>query len=253
MFKLIRRISYSVIPRPDRPWEEDPTSNAPTRRKRRISSTEPETTDEQERGKKKKRASSDDDDDEEESNKEEDGEPHTTSTVCADNEDEVRREGSVEIKFVTEGVKEVELDDKTGLATEETTTNAESLPGTETAAEEEGKDDDVKGKPDDTEDKSTQEDTVILPESIPLPGEDDESDDLASSSRPSPSKEEEDSVVVSSNDTTTDTPVEISHVEPITEESTSTSSPDTRPPRTRASTSPRKRLSQSPQKLFTAA
>jgi hypothetical protein len=23
MFKLIRRISYGVIPRPDRPWEED--------------------------------------------------------------------------------------------------------------------------------------------------------------------------------------------------------------------------------------
>ncbi|XP_006455250.1 hypothetical protein AGABI2DRAFT_180397 [Agaricus bisporus var. bisporus H97] len=251
MFKLIRRISYSVIPRPDRPWEEDPTSNAPTRRKRRISSTEPETTDEQERGKKKKRASSDDDDDEE-SNKEEDGEPHTISTVCADNEDGVRREGSVEIKFVTEGVKEVELDDKTSLAAEETKTNAESLPGTETAAEEEGKDDDVKGKPDDTEDKTTQEDTVIHPESIPLPGEDDESDDLASSSRSSSSKEE-DSVVVTSNETTTDTPVESPHVEPITEESTTTSSPDTRPPRTRASTSPRKRLSQSPQKLFTAA
>ncbi|KAM6501091.1 hypothetical protein JOM56_004105 [Amanita muscaria] len=43
MFGLIRRLSYSVIPRPDRPWEDDPTSNAPHKpRKRRLSSSEPE-------------------------------------------------------------------------------------------------------------------------------------------------------------------------------------------------------------------
>ncbi|KAG6830197.1 hypothetical protein H0H92_001784 [Tricholoma furcatifolium] len=43
MFNLIRRISYSVIPRPDRPWAEDATSNAPTKgKKRRLSTTERE-------------------------------------------------------------------------------------------------------------------------------------------------------------------------------------------------------------------
>ncbi|KAI0052370.1 hypothetical protein FA95DRAFT_1553709 [Auriscalpium vulgare] len=30
MFKLLRRISSSVYPRPDRPWSDDATSNAPT-------------------------------------------------------------------------------------------------------------------------------------------------------------------------------------------------------------------------------
>ncbi|KAI0058343.1 hypothetical protein BV25DRAFT_1830179 [Artomyces pyxidatus] len=38
MFKLLRRISSSVYPRPDRPWGDDATSNAPTiGRKRRMS------------------------------------------------------------------------------------------------------------------------------------------------------------------------------------------------------------------------
>ncbi|KAH8097084.1 hypothetical protein BXZ70DRAFT_310523 [Cristinia sonorae] len=43
MYKLIRRISSSFFPRPDRPWSEDATSTAPQiGRKRRYSSTEPE-------------------------------------------------------------------------------------------------------------------------------------------------------------------------------------------------------------------
>ncbi|KAF8635737.1 hypothetical protein AX15_000353 [Amanita polypyramis BW_CC] len=43
MFGLIRRLSHSVIPRPDRPWEDDPTSNAPHKpRKRRLSTSENE-------------------------------------------------------------------------------------------------------------------------------------------------------------------------------------------------------------------
>ncbi|KAF8352085.1 hypothetical protein F5887DRAFT_12594 [Amanita rubescens] len=41
MFGLIRRLSHSVIPRSDRPWEDDPTSNAPHKpRKRRLSTSE---------------------------------------------------------------------------------------------------------------------------------------------------------------------------------------------------------------------
>ncbi|KAG6856629.1 hypothetical protein H0H87_002379 [Tephrocybe sp. NHM501043] len=55
MFGLIRRISYSVIPRPDRPWADDATSNAPTKgKKRRLSSTEREQDHEEEESKKKK-------------------------------------------------------------------------------------------------------------------------------------------------------------------------------------------------------
>ncbi|TFY54842.1 hypothetical protein EVJ58_g8621 [Rhodofomes roseus] len=43
MYKLIRRISSSFFPRPDRPWSEDATSSAPQiGRKRRLSSTEPD-------------------------------------------------------------------------------------------------------------------------------------------------------------------------------------------------------------------
>ncbi|KAF9025737.1 hypothetical protein BDZ89DRAFT_929947, partial [Hymenopellis radicata] len=44
MFGLIRRISHSVLPRADRPWDDDATSNAPKShsRKRRLSSTERE-------------------------------------------------------------------------------------------------------------------------------------------------------------------------------------------------------------------
>ncbi|KAH7882973.1 hypothetical protein F5I97DRAFT_162018 [Phlebopus sp. FC_14] len=42
MFKFIRRVSHSLLPRPDRPWKDDAaTSNAPTiGRKRRFSVTE---------------------------------------------------------------------------------------------------------------------------------------------------------------------------------------------------------------------
>ncbi|KAH7915942.1 hypothetical protein BJ138DRAFT_827978 [Hygrophoropsis aurantiaca] len=41
MFKFIRRVSTSLLPRPDRPWRDDATSNAPTiGRKRRFSLTD---------------------------------------------------------------------------------------------------------------------------------------------------------------------------------------------------------------------
>ncbi|KAG5639751.1 hypothetical protein H0H81_000031 [Sphagnurus paluster] len=55
MFGLIRRISHSVIPRPDRPWADDPTSNAPQKgRKRRLSATEREQDVQKEESLKKK-------------------------------------------------------------------------------------------------------------------------------------------------------------------------------------------------------
>jgi len=92
MFSLIRRISHSVIPRPDRPWEDDPTSNAPaTRRKRRLSSTERDhDAEEDEQRKKKQRGES----------------AASVDDVPAQTETEA------EVKEVTQGVKEVELEDK---------------------------------------------------------------------------------------------------------------------------------------------
>jgi len=96
MFSLIRRISYGVIPRPDRPWEDDSTSNAPrTRRKRRYSSTE-------------RKAERD-----EQPNKRTRGD---SATPDADGlfmgPPPVPQRDPSEVKEVTQGVKEVDLDGK---------------------------------------------------------------------------------------------------------------------------------------------
>ncbi|KAG7445225.1 uncharacterized protein BT62DRAFT_981197 [Guyanagaster necrorhizus] len=86
MFGLIRRISQSVIPRPDRPWDDDATSNAPkTGRKRRFSTTE-------------------DLDDDPTNNKKIRGDSPATPVETPLIEKEV--------KAVTKGVKEVDLGDK---------------------------------------------------------------------------------------------------------------------------------------------
>ncbi|TFK31368.1 hypothetical protein BDQ12DRAFT_619015 [Crucibulum laeve] len=97
MFSLIRRISHSVIPRPDKPWEDDPTSNAPAkRRKRRLSSTERDVDAEDEQSRKKKHrgesaAASDAE------------EPPATPLLLPETKD---------VKEVREGVEEVDLSDK---------------------------------------------------------------------------------------------------------------------------------------------
>ncbi|KAF8958969.1 hypothetical protein BDZ97DRAFT_1430280 [Flammula alnicola] len=99
MFNLIRRISYGVIPRPDRPWEEDPTSNAPnTRRKRRLSSTERDATGDEEQANKKKAR----------------GESATPSVVDAEGTSmaPAPQGDTKEVKEVTQGVEEVALDGK---------------------------------------------------------------------------------------------------------------------------------------------
>jgi len=89
MFGLIRRISHSVIPRPDRPWADDPTSNAPQKgKKRRLSSTEPEPdADAEEAAKKKIRGES-------------------TASDAGSSQLE-----SKAVKEVTQGVNEVDLAD----------------------------------------------------------------------------------------------------------------------------------------------
>jgi len=95
MLKLLRRISSSIYPRPDRPWSEDATSNAPTiGRKRRLSDDEDD--DVQDAGSTRKRRGQ--------------IERQDTSELG-----ELRVKGGetdLGVKEVTRGVKEVELEDK---------------------------------------------------------------------------------------------------------------------------------------------
>ena len=121
MFGLIRRISYSVIPRPDRPWEDDrafrflhnvrvlirnafffaflATSNAPHKsKKRRMSASEEPEPDMEQANKKKVRGES------------------STPSVADSSEVHVRlstplpQPETQEVKEVTQGVKDVELE-----------------------------------------------------------------------------------------------------------------------------------------------
>ncbi|KAJ7481573.1 hypothetical protein FB451DRAFT_1364749 [Mycena latifolia] len=97
MFNLIRRFSGSVIPRPDRPWEEDPTSNAPhTGRKRRMADEDRDDDDEEQARLKKVRAATVEAPDARESS----ATPLPQAKETAD------------VKEVTQGVKEVELEEK---------------------------------------------------------------------------------------------------------------------------------------------
>ncbi|KAI0356907.1 hypothetical protein OH77DRAFT_179171 [Trametes cingulata] len=115
MYKLIRRISSSFFPRPDRPWSEDATSTAPQiGRKRRLSTDEHEER-ETTPSAKKQRAES-------EVAPEEEREP---SPARPGKETE-------EVKEVTKGVREVELED--GKASASKPVEGESQ--TETGAEE---------------------------------------------------------------------------------------------------------------------
>jgi len=99
MFKVLRRISSSIYPRPDRPWSDDATSNAPSiGRKRRMND---EDADEQEMGSSRKRR----------------GQVERQDTSSSElGELGVKKVKDTEVdsgvKQVTRGVKEVELEDK---------------------------------------------------------------------------------------------------------------------------------------------
>ncbi|KAI0772845.1 hypothetical protein BD413DRAFT_430483, partial [Trametes elegans] len=115
MYKLIRRISSSFFSRPDRPWSEDATSTAPQiGRKRRLSTDEAEER-ETTPSTKKHRAESE---------------------VVTEGEREQspahRSKETEEVKEVTEGVREVELED--GKATAALPTEGDADSKTEEAA-----------------------------------------------------------------------------------------------------------------------
>ncbi|KIJ63629.1 hypothetical protein HYDPIDRAFT_92216 [Hydnomerulius pinastri MD-312] len=100
MFKFIRRVSTSLLPRPDRPWRDDATSNAPTiGRKRRFSVTEQDDSDSPESSAKKVKGEA----------ILVDGE---SAPPSADAEPTTKAEEGEDVKSVTEGVKEVDLEDK---------------------------------------------------------------------------------------------------------------------------------------------
>jgi hypothetical protein len=106
MFKLLRRISSSIYPRPDRPWSDDATSNAPTiGRKRRLSDEDGDGDDARDAGSSRKRRVP--------------LEREGTSSELG----ELRAKGTEidpGVKEVTRGVKEVELEDKKeGSATDD--------------------------------------------------------------------------------------------------------------------------------------
>lgn len=96
MFKFIRRVSTSFLPRPDRPWRDDATSNAPTiGRKRRFSFVEDDDDDPASTSVKKLRGDS----------AQAEGSTPSVPTVSD------KKEGE-DVKSVTQGVKDVELDEK---------------------------------------------------------------------------------------------------------------------------------------------
>ncbi|GAW03499.1 hypothetical protein LENED_005228 [Lentinula edodes] len=139
MFGLFRRISNSVLPRPDRPWDDDATSNAPkVGRKRRLSSTERDLAEDKEEQSRSKKHRGDT--------------PQTPlelPTVATSVEEETGNTSQVDlegVKEVTEGVKEVDLEDKQ---------TAEHSDEAEVAT---------------TSDDSNDE-TVVAPETVPLPEE----------------------------------------------------------------------------------
>ncbi|KAJ7756988.1 hypothetical protein B0H16DRAFT_1537621 [Mycena metata] len=98
MFNLIRRFSGSVIPRPDRPWAEDPTSNAPrVGSKRRMADEDRDEDDEEQARQKKVRGATDE------------ALPdarESSSTPLPQAPD------TAGVKEVTQGVKEVDLETK---------------------------------------------------------------------------------------------------------------------------------------------
>jgi len=99
MFKVLRRISSSIYPRPDRPWSDDATSNAPSiGRKRRMNDDD---SDEQEMGSTRKRRGQVERQD-------------ASSSELGELGVKGVKGGEVDpgVKQVTRGVKEVELEDK---------------------------------------------------------------------------------------------------------------------------------------------
>ncbi|KAG6902740.1 hypothetical protein C0995_012404 [Termitomyces sp. Mi166 len=133
MFNLIRRISNGVILRPDRPWADDATSNAPSKGKKRRLERGPDVEPTETRTKKIRGES----DAPETQTSTPQPEPTSVSASVSELEPERQKQEEQDVKEVTKGVKEVELNESRSS----------------TATSKEGQE--------------------VKPESVPLPGEDD--------------------------------------------------------------------------------
>ncbi|KAG9313796.1 hypothetical protein JVU11DRAFT_6156 [Chiua virens] len=99
MFQFIRRVTVSLLPRPDRPWREDATSHAPTIGRKRTHSA---ANHDDESASTAKRMKTDL------------VRPETESDSASEGENP-KADGNIEqkdVKEVTKGVKEVDLEDK---------------------------------------------------------------------------------------------------------------------------------------------
>jgi len=170
MYKLIRRISSSVVPRPDRPWEEDATSNAPQiGRKRRLSSSDREDSPELV---KRSRATPD----------------GGSEAVSREGTPVAQAKDTTEVKEVTKGVKKVKLEDKgklkggadgqekpkSGTEGEDKDGNVSSLEGKDAQLDSAKKETSISAGPSLPKTLTTKE---VKPENVPLPEDEDASAD----------------------------------------------------------------------------
>ncbi|KAK7433982.1 hypothetical protein VKT23_020446 [Stygiomarasmius scandens] len=151
MFGLMRRISSGFIPRADRPWQEDATSNAPSiGRKRRRDSVDRDVDEEGRATPKKARGDT----------------PAELETDQAASTSAPVQQETEAVKEVTKGVKEVELDEKKAVEGKDDVETKGDLEKGEGAEPEGLAPKAVKGA--DTEEEEKE---AIAPESVPLPEE----------------------------------------------------------------------------------
>ncbi|KAH0578489.1 hypothetical protein J132_03057 [Termitomyces sp. J132] len=119
MFNLIRRISNGVILRPDRPWADDATSNAPTKGKKRRLDRNADIENIEEVKTKKIRGESD---------APETPTPQSESQPASTLVLERQQQEEKEVKEVTKGVKEVELNESPSSVSGSKEVKPESVP-----------------------------------------------------------------------------------------------------------------------------
>ncbi|KAJ8596330.1 hypothetical protein M405DRAFT_805631 [Rhizopogon salebrosus TDB-379] len=141
MFKFIRRVSTSLLPRPDRPWRDDATSNAPTiGRKRRFSFTEDDNS--VSTCAKKARGES----------VQAEGNTQPTPEVPEQKEGE-------DVKTVTQGVKDVELEDKVDSPSNPEGVTLPESPGRTPPPDAELAEEEAVAPEEETEQKDTEDDS----------------------------------------------------------------------------------------------
>ncbi|KAJ7164942.1 hypothetical protein C8R46DRAFT_1097672 [Mycena filopes] len=176
MFSLIRRFSGSVIPRPDRPWADDPTSNAPrVGHKRRMADEDRDEDDEEQARQKKVRGATD--------------EALPDATRESSSTPLPQAPETAGVKEVTQGVKEVELETKPQAVPESVPLPEEKAGELDADASSTASTPPPTGEPSETQDT----DAAVVSEAAPAP-------------EPASGDAVSDSAVVDPKATTTDAP-----------------------------------------------